>query len=93
MYIQNRRYSSKFKGFIPLQLLNGLVVLKPAIAYFAYTSRCNPLKQRLGVTVPLSTSLAKYLFEVLAPTFPGNLFGVSLRPPNFLNVRFPAVHQ
>ena len=37
MYIQNRRNSSKFKGYSPLQLLNGLIGLKPAIAYFAYT--------------------------------------------------------
>ena len=36
MYIQNRRNSSKFKGCSPLQLCNGLISLKPAIAYFAY---------------------------------------------------------
>lgn len=40
MYIQNRRDSSKFKGCSPLQLLNGLIGLKPAIAYSAYTDRC-----------------------------------------------------
>ena len=39
MYIQNRRYSSKFKGCSPLQNSNGLISLKPAIAYFAYTER------------------------------------------------------
>jgi len=39
MYIQNRRDSSKFMGCSPLQLLNGLIVLKLAIAYFAYTNR------------------------------------------------------
>ena len=39
MYIQYRRDSSKFKGCSPLQYLNGLIVLKPAIAYFAYTQR------------------------------------------------------
>lgn len=39
MYIQNRRDSSKFNGCSPLQLLNGLTGLKPAIAYFAYTER------------------------------------------------------
>ncbi len=39
MYIQNRRDSSKFKGCSPLQFLNGLIDLKPAIAYFAYTYR------------------------------------------------------
>lgn len=42
MYIQNRRDSSKFKGCSPLQKCNGLISLKPAIAYFAYTQRmCN----------------------------------------------------
>jgi hypothetical protein len=39
MYIQNRRDSSKLKGCIPLQIRNGLIGLKPAIAYFAYTQR------------------------------------------------------
>lgn len=39
MYIQNRRNSSKFKGCSPLQNRNGLIGLKPAIAYFAYTNR------------------------------------------------------
>ncbi len=39
MYIQNRRDSSKFKGCSPLQNRNGLIILKPAIAYFAYTKR------------------------------------------------------
>ena len=39
MYIQNRRNSSNFNGCSPLQLLNGLIGLEPAIAYFAYTYR------------------------------------------------------
>ena len=39
MYIQNRRNSSKFKGCSPLQNCNGLISLKPEIAYFAYTQR------------------------------------------------------
>lgn len=39
MYIQNRRDSSKFNGCSPLQHFNGLIGLKPAIAYFAYTKR------------------------------------------------------
>ncbi len=39
MYIQNRRDSCKFKGCSPLQSCNGLISLKPAIAYFAYTNR------------------------------------------------------
>ena len=43
MYIQNRRNGSKFKVCSPLQLLNGLIGLKPAIAYFAYTYRWLPL--------------------------------------------------
>ena len=40
MYIQNRRDSSKFNGCSPFQNRYGLIVLKPAIAYFAYTKRC-----------------------------------------------------
>ena len=40
MYMQNRRNSSKFNGCSPLQNRNGLISLKPAIAYFAYTHRC-----------------------------------------------------
>ncbi len=39
MHIQNRRDSSKFNGCSPLQNSNGLIGLKPAIAYFAYTYR------------------------------------------------------
>ena len=39
MYIQNRRDSTKFSGCSPLQLCNGLISLKPAIAYFEYTKR------------------------------------------------------
>jgi len=39
MYIQNRRNSSKFNGCSPLLNCNGLIGLKPAIAYFAYTKR------------------------------------------------------
>lgn len=39
MYIQNRRESSNFKGCSPLQNYLGLIGLKPAIAYFAYTKR------------------------------------------------------
>src|SRR5690606_339964 len=39
MYIQNRRNSSKINGCSPLQNSNGLINLKPAIAYFAYTQR------------------------------------------------------
>ena len=39
MYIQNRRASSKIKVCSPLQNCNGLISLKPAAAYFAYTQR------------------------------------------------------
>jgi len=41
MYIQNRRNSSNFKGCSPHQNYYGLISLKPAIAYFAYTDRCD----------------------------------------------------
>jgi len=36
LYMQN---SSNFKGCSPLQHLNGLIGLKPAIAYLPYTQR------------------------------------------------------
>ena len=45
MYIQNRRDSSKFNRCSSLQLINGLIVLKPEIAYFAYTKRCSAFKK------------------------------------------------
>ena len=35
----NYRCSRLFKGCSPLQLFNGLIGLKPAIVYFAYTYR------------------------------------------------------
>ena len=38
-YIQNRRDSSNLKGSSPLLLFIGLMSLKFAIAYFAYTNR------------------------------------------------------
>ena len=44
MYIQNRRNSSKFNGCSSLQLHLGLISLKPAIAYFAYTKRYQQAK-------------------------------------------------
>ncbi len=46
MYIQNRRDISNFKGCSPLKLHIGLISLKPAIAYFAYTYRCGALKNK-----------------------------------------------
>jgi len=39
MYIQNRRDSTKFKGYSPLQNYSDLIRLQHAIAYFAYTYR------------------------------------------------------
>lgn len=39
MYIQNRQDSSKVNSCSPLQNCDGLISLKPAIAYFAYTGR------------------------------------------------------
>jgi len=39
MYKNNRRDSSKSKGCSPLQNRIGLIGLKPATAYFAYTKR------------------------------------------------------
>ena len=49
MYIQNRRDSSKFNSCSPLQNCSGLISLKPAIAYFAYTHRYAPHNQKSGV--------------------------------------------
>lgn len=46
MYIQNRRNSCKFKGCSPLQNCNGLISLKPAIAYIAYTKRYAQFKKK-----------------------------------------------
>ena len=48
MYIQNRRNSNKLKGCSPLQHRNGLISLKPAIAYFAYTKRWRSLKRAMS---------------------------------------------
>lgn len=46
MYIQNRRDCSNFKGCSPLKNCNGLISLKPAIAYFAYTYRCKAFENK-----------------------------------------------
>ncbi len=48
MYIKNRRNSSKFNGCSPLQNCSGLISLKPAIAYFAYTQRWHQLEKELN---------------------------------------------
>ena len=50
MYIQNRRDSSKFSGCSPLQISNGLISLKPSIAYFAYTYRWATYKKPTAQT-------------------------------------------
>lgn len=57
MYIQNRRKSSKFNGCSSLQLHLGLISLKPAIAYFAYTKRCLSLKNRLSEIITLRKNI------------------------------------
>ena len=44
MYKNNSRFSSKFKGFSPLQLSCNLISLKSAIAYFGYTVVSNKPK-------------------------------------------------
>ena len=53
MYIQNRRNSSKFNGCSSLQLHLGLISLKPAIAYFAYTNRYLQAKKPTAQTAHL----------------------------------------
>ena len=59
MYIQNRRDSSIFKACSPLQHHNGLISLKPAIAYFAYTC---PLCARLSVILANQQKNASFNF-------------------------------
>ena len=39
MYKNNSRFSSKFKGYSPLQLSCNLIGLKPAVGYYSYTQR------------------------------------------------------
>ena len=50
--IKNCRDSSKFKDCSPLQNRNGLIGLKSAIAYFAYTYRY--MKLWFGTTLNIS---------------------------------------
>ena len=59
MYIQNRRSSSNFKGCSPLQNRNGLISLKPAIAYFAYTQRCSTFGRDNSIDLN-KTKILKY---------------------------------
>ena len=61
MYIQNRRDISKFGGCSPLQICNGLISLKPAIAYFAYTEGCMPFKKK-----PMNKRNLKYLITIIS---------------------------
>lgn len=51
MYIQDRRESSNFNGSCPLKHHNGLISMKPAIDYFAYTERWEQSEAGLGVNV------------------------------------------
>ena len=59
MYIQNRRSSSNFNGCSPLQNRNGLISLKPAIAYFAYTCR-QPVQKIISQLIISLTWRHKY---------------------------------
>lgn len=71
MYIQNRRNSGKFKGCSPLQSCNGLISLKPTIAYFAYTYRwlCNRTpadrwgnpEELIGALIYLASNASSYI--------------------------------
>jgi len=67
MYIQNRRNSSKFKGYSPLQLLNGLIGLKPAIAYFAYTQLVLNLTMKKGILIFIVFFLVGFLVLYILP--------------------------
>jgi hypothetical protein len=60
MYIQNRRNSSKFKGCSPLQNCNGLISLKPTIAYFAYTQRCRQANALNSIKVPFERTVHQF---------------------------------
>ena len=46
MYKNNSRFSSKFKGCSPLQLLCNLTGMKPSNGYYSYTNRWHQLKVR-----------------------------------------------
>jgi hypothetical protein len=51
MYIANRRDSSKFNGCSPLQIHNGLIGLKSAIAYLPYTQRWHSLENERKIKI------------------------------------------
>src|SRR5690554_8224643 len=75
MYIQNRRNSSKFYGCSPLQNCNGLISLKPAIAYFAYTQRYGLYKLKIQKYIFLVFLLlsANMVAQVKYDTIPSDI--------------------
>ena len=60
MHIQNRRNSSNFKACRPLQLLNGLISLKPAIVCFAYTCPLCVILENLSATEKQKANIPYY---------------------------------
>ena len=82
MYIQNRRNSSKFKGYSPIQLLNGLIGFKPAIAYFAYTQLIYNNKMDKNFKLAITPNYGKVIWRIiillLSVIIPIILFGISL---------------
>ncbi len=75
MYIQNRRNSSKFNGCSPLQLLNCLIGLESAIAYFAYTKRWLQYNEPLYQIDYLLLTIKKIKYETGFNDFFGFTFG------------------
>lgn len=47
MYLQNRLNNFKFNGCSPLQNWNGVISLKPGIAYFACTNHCKQAERNI----------------------------------------------
>ena len=65
MYIQNRRNGSKFNGCSPLQNCNGLIRLKHAIAYYAFTQRYGQF-MRIALAAPIvGRQLKLYIYRGL----------------------------
>ena len=58
MYKNNSRFSSKFRGCSPLQLLCNLTGMKPANGYYSYTNRWLPSGFRPVVSWQLIPPLA-----------------------------------
>ena len=95
MYIQNRRNSSKFKSCSPLQFCSGLISLKPAIAYFAYTKRWGkmpaaarpapqaaPPVRAIFPQRPRSTPLIRYIYSTFNQKWPARRSGKKCTFPN-----------